>query len=253
MSLNVAIVNCPAPSPISPQEQAVDLDGDHENGADSNSDDKKEGKPNEKAPKRATSASAPTPPGPPGAPGGDVCVVGPWIAPPKTEAAARIRLSLYFALCVKSRPMFSGLLEAYVTAAPAAQAGLMAELPLLARAAAKGFGEAGVVGLVALAPDGARPLVLAVLDLLVPRETNKPSLELVTAVQKLRVIRVAAAAKATAKRKEEEGAAGGAGASGVQVWYGGRDLLVLCHCVACVWMGLMVLARVESGYGGGEC
>ncbi|CAN0521390.1 unnamed protein product, partial [Ectocarpus sp. 8 AP-2014] len=109
---------------------------------------------------------------------GGVPPVGPWLKPPDTAAAARVRLSLYFALCVKSRPMLSGLLEAYVTATPSAKDGLKAELPLLARAAAKGFGEAGVVGLVAASPVGAKPLALLMLDLLVPRDTNKPSPEM---------------------------------------------------------------------------
>ena len=130
------------------------------------------------------------PPAPP--PGQRMVVAGPWQAPPETETAARTRLSLYFALCVKSRQMLAGLLEAYVTVSPAAQAGLMTELPLLARAAAKGFGEPGVVGLMGDAPPGAKTLVLAMLDLLVPKEINKPSPELVAAVRRLREARVAA-------------------------------------------------------------
>lgn len=141
-------------------------------------------------------ARAPLAPDQPQIPGSGVPVVNPWLAPPDTDAAARIRLSLYFALCVKSRPMLSGLLEAYVTAVAPAQAGLMAELPLLAKATAKGFGEAGVVGLIAAAPDGAQPLVLTMLDLLVPRETNKPSSQLVAAVRRLRDTRVTKAAAA---------------------------------------------------------
>lgn len=133
-------------------------------------------------------------------------MVVPWLSPPETEAAARVRLSLYFALCVKSRAMLSGLLEAYVTGAPAAQAGLMVELPLLAKAAAARFGEPTVVGLLAAAPDGAQPLVLLVLDLLVPRETNKPSPELVAAVRRLREMRVAKnAAMVTGESGTEEG------------------------------------------------
>lgn len=131
-----------------------------------------------------------------------VGVLGPWLAPPETEATARVRLSLYFALCVKSRPMLSGLLEAYVTAAPSAQAGLMAELPLLAKAAAKGFGEPGVVGLVAAAPHGAQAFVLAMLDLLVPWDTNKPSPELVAAVRRLREKRVATEAAVKSEKME---------------------------------------------------
>lgn len=149
-----------------------------------------------------------------------VRVVAPWLSPPDTEAAARVRLSLYFALCVKSRPMLSGLLEAYVTAAPAAQAGLMAELPLLAKAAAKGFGEPGVVGLVAVAPDGAKPLILAMLDLLAPRETNKPSPELVAAVRRLRDTRLAKAAATAAMGAKEEGKEG-KGKEGVKVGLAG--------------------------------
>lgn len=127
-----------------------------------------------------------------------VRVVGPWLSSPESEGAARVRLSLYFALCVKSRPMLSGLIEAYVTASPAAQAGLMAELPLLAKAAARAFGEPGVVGLMAAAPQGAKELILVMLDLLVPRETNKPSPELVAAVRRLRDTRVAKAAEVAA-------------------------------------------------------
>ena len=148
-----------------------------------------------------------------------VRVVGPWLSPPESEAAARVRLSLYFALCVKSRQMLSGLIEAYVTAAPTAQAGLMAELPLLAKAAAKAFGEPGVVGLMAAAPEGAKTLILMMLDLLVPRETNKPSPELVAAVRRLRDIRharsvelaVAEAAAAAVVAAEEVAAAAAAG------------------------------------------
>eukprot|EP00904_Undaria_pinnatifida_P003695 jgi/Undpi1/13326/HiC_scaffold_8.g02985.m1 len=83
----------------------------------------------------------------------------------------------------EEKVMLSGLIEAYVTAAPTAQAGLMAELPLLAKAAAKAFGEPGVVGLMAAAPEGAKTLILMMLDLLVPRETNKPSPELVAAAE----------------------------------------------------------------------
>lgn len=118
-------------------------------------------------------------------------VVAPWISPPETEAKARVRLSLYFALCVKSQPMLSGLVEAYVTASDAARAGLMAELPLLVKAAAKGFGESSVVSLISGSPEGSHPMVLAILDLLVPWETNKPSQELVAAVRRLRETRVA--------------------------------------------------------------
>lgn len=120
----------------------------------------------------------------------DVKMPEPWLTLPENETAARTRLSLYFALCVKSRQMLAGLLEAYVMAVPAAQAGLMVELPLLARAAAKGFGETGVVGLMAAAPPGAKALVLSMLDLLVPKDINKPSPELVAAVRRLRHTRV---------------------------------------------------------------
>lgn len=204
-----------------PQEQVVDFEGDDDEEEDEEDEDSDSGKGTERTAASASTSAGPVA-GASAAPRGpeEVRVVGPWIAPPDTQDAARIRLSLYFALCVKSRPMFSGLLEAYVTAAPTAQAGLMAELPLLARAAAKGFGEAGVVGLVASAPDGARELVLAVLDLLVPREINKPSKELVAAVTKLRVTRLAAADRAAAmkKEREEEGCGGrGEKKSGVKV------------------------------------
>ncbi|CAM9764967.1 unnamed protein product, partial [Laminaria digitata] len=136
-----------------------------------------------------------------------VRVVSPWLSPPESMGAARVRLSLYFALCVKSRPMLSGLIEAYVTASPEAQSGLMAELPLLAKAAARAFGEPGVVGLIAAAPEGAKSLILVMLDLLVPRETNKPSPELVAAVRRLRDTRVA---------KAKEAAAAAAAAAGVK-------------------------------------
>lgn len=126
----------------------------------------------------------------------EVRVLGPWISPPDSEGSARVRLSLYFALCVKSRAMLSGLLEAYVTAVDSARKGLMAELQLLAKAAAKVFGEAGVVALISAAPDGAQPMVLEMLDLLVPWETNQPSSELVAAVRRLRDTRVARAVAA---------------------------------------------------------
>lgn len=122
----------------------------------------------------------------------DVKMPEPWLTVPENETVARTRLSLYFALCVKSRQMLAGLMEAYVTAVPAAQAGLMIELPLLARATAKGFGETGVVSLMAAAPPGAKALVLSMLDLLVPKDVNKPSPELVAAVRRLRHTRVSA-------------------------------------------------------------
>lgn len=170
------------------QEDLVDFEGDEE-------EEEEEGE-EEAAPGKEESSAAPPAPAPAPAPApGAINVVGPWLAPPDTAATARVRLSLYFALCVKSRPMLSGLLEAYVTAAPAAQEGLKAELPLLARAAAKGFGEAGVVGLVAAAPARAKALVVVMLDLLVPKEINKPSPELVAAVRRLRDTRLANAAK----------------------------------------------------------
>lgn len=176
------------------QEDLVDFEGDEEE-----EDEERE----EAAPRKEESPAAPPAPATAAAAAAGaaapapaaVNVVGPWLAPPDTAATARVRLSLYFALCVKSRPMLSGLLEAYVTAVPAAQEGLKAELPLLARAAAKGFGEAGVVGLVAAAPVKAKALVLVMLDLLVPKEINKPSPELVAAVRRLRDIRLASAAK----------------------------------------------------------
>ncbi|CAM9474731.1 unnamed protein product, partial [Choristocarpus tenellus] len=113
----------------------------------------------------------------------------PWSAPPQTEGATRVRLSLYFALCVKSHPLLTGLLEAYSTTLPVAQKGIMAELPMLAKAAATRFGAPGVVGLISTAVEGAEPLVLAMLDLLVPKDVNVPSLELVTAVRRLRDVR----------------------------------------------------------------
>lgn len=180
------------PSPRSvffQQEDVLDFDGDEE----------EEEEEAAAAAKQAKFRPATPPPTP------SVRVLSPWIAPPETEAAARVRLSLYFALCVKSRPMLSGLLEAYVTAAPPAQAGLLAELPLLAKAAAKGFGEPGVVGLVAAAPEGARALVLAMLDLLVPWDTNKPSPEIVAAVRRLRDKRVASEAAGDVKVEKVEG------------------------------------------------
>lgn len=183
------------------QEDLVDFEVDEEEEEDEGEEEIAPGKEKSPAappaPARAPAAAAPAP--------ATVNVVGPWQAPPDTAATARVRLSLYFALCVKSRPMLSGLLEAYVTAAPAAQEGLKAELPLLARAAARGFGEAGVVGLVAAAPVRAKALVLVMLDLLVPRETNKPSPELVAAVRRLRDTRLANVAK-------EEGGEEGEGA-----------------------------------------
>lgn len=186
-----ALSPAPRPPPSHKQEDVVDFEGD----------DEEELQPNPA--KELTPTPDPTPADPL-----EVRIVGPWLAPPQTEASARVRLSLYFALCVKSRPMFAGLMEVFVTAAPAAQAGLMAELPLLAKAAAKGFGEAGVVGLMAAAPDGAKALVLAMLDLLVPREINKPSQELVAAVRRLRATRCTRAVEG-AKMKGESGGAGG--------------------------------------------
>lgn len=182
------------------QEDLVDFEGDEE-------EEEEEGE-EEPAAGKKQSPAAPPAPAPAPAPAA-VNVVGPWLAPPDTAATARVRLSLYFALCVKSRPMLSGLLEAYGTAAPAAQEGLKAELPLLARAAAKGFGEAGVVGLVAAAPVTAKALVLVMLDLLVPRETNKPSPELVAAVRRLRDTRLANAAKEEGGEEEEGAKVGG--------------------------------------------
>lgn len=188
------------------QEDLVDFEGD---------DEEEEEERGQQAPQRkeespaAPPAPAPAPaPAPPAAATpapAAVNVVGPWLAPPETAATARVRLSLYFALCVKSRPMLSGLLEAYVTAAPAAKEGLKAELPLLARAAAKGFGEAGVVGLVAAAPVKAKALVLVMLDLLVPREINKPSPELVAAVRRLRDTRLTNAANEEGGEEGEKG------------------------------------------------
>lgn len=175
------------------QEDLVDFEGD---------DEEEEAEERKKKAPAVPPAPAPPPPAAPAV----VRVVGPWIAPPATAAAARVRLSLYFALCVKSRPMLAGLLEAYVTAAPAAQEGMKAELPLLVRAAAKGFGEAVVVGLLAAAPVGAKALCLVMLDLLVPRHINKPSPELVAAVRRLRDTRVASAAEAaTEEGGGEEG------------------------------------------------
>ena len=192
------------------QEDLVDFEGD---------DDEEEDEAGEEAaPGREESPAAPPAPAPSPAPApaaaptpavAAVNVVGPWLAPPETAAAARVRLSLYFALCVKSRPMLSGLLEAYVTAAPAAQEGLKAELPLLARAAAKVFGEAGVVGLVAAAPVKAKALVLVMLDLLVPREVNKPSPELVAAVRRLRDTRLENAANEEGREKGDDAKVGG--------------------------------------------
>ena len=180
------------------QEDLVDFEGDEEEEEEEEQVDQRNAKP-PVAPPPPTPVPAPAP-APASAPGA-VRVMGPWLAPPETAAAARVRLSLYFALCVKSRPMLAGLLEAYVTATPAAQEGLKAELPLLARAAAKGFGESGVVGLVAEAPVGAKALVLVMLDLLVPRDTNKPSPELVAAVRRLRHTRLANEAAAVAAEK----------------------------------------------------
>lgn len=178
----------------------VDFEGDEEE------EEKEVEERTKKAPAMPARAPAPASSAAPDA----VRVVGPWIAPPDTAAATRVRLSLYFALCVKSRPMLAGLLEAYVTAAQAAQAGMKAELPLLVRAAAKGFGEAGVVGLVAAAPVGAKALGRVMLDLLVPRDINKPSPELVAAVRRLRDTRLASAVAAAAK--EEKGGGEGEGA-----------------------------------------
>lgn len=184
------------------QEDLVDFEGDEE---------EEEEEVQEKTTKAPVVPPAPAPAPAPAAPAAPaaVRVVGPWIAPPDTAAAARVRLSLYFALCVKSRPMLAGLLEAYVTAAPAAQEGMKAELPLLVRAAAKGFGEAGVVGLIAAAPVGAKALGHLMLDLLVPRDVNKPSPELVAAVRRLRETRLASAAAAA---MEKEGSEEGKGA-----------------------------------------
>lgn len=184
------------------QEDLVDFEGDDEE-EEEEEQDSAPGK--DKTPARPpTPAPAPTPSAAATPAPAAVNVAGPWLAPPETAATARVRLSLYFALCVKSRPMLSGLLEAYVTAAPAAQEGLKAELPLLARAAAKGFGEAGVVGLVAAAPVRAKALVLLMLDLLVPRDTNKPSPELVAAVRRLRETRLANAASEEGGEEGEE-------------------------------------------------
>ncbi|CBJ30708.1 conserved unknown protein [Ectocarpus siliculosus] len=181
------------------EEDLLDFEGEEE---EEEEEEEKE-EPKDKAP-ATPPAPAPVSAPPPDATPGGVPPAGPWLAPPDTAAAARVRLSLYFALCVKSRPMLSGLLEAYVTAIPAAKDGLKAELPLLARAAAKGFGEAGVVGLVAASPVGAKPLALLMLDLLVPRDTNKPSPEMVAAVRRLRETRLLAEAEAEAVVKEEE-------------------------------------------------
>ncbi|CAN0335377.1 unnamed protein product [Ectocarpus fasciculatus] len=196
----------PAPVPKKTEENEanlLDFEGEEEE-EEEEEEEKEEDKPPATPPAPAP-VSAPSPDPTPGG----VPSVGPWLAPPDTAAAARVRLSLYFALCVKSRPMLSGLLEAYVTATPAARDGLKAELPLLARAAAKGFGEAGVVGLVAASPVGAKPLALLMLDLLVPRDTNKPSPEMVAAVRRLRETRLLAEAEAEAvvKGEEEDGKA----------------------------------------------
>lgn len=185
------------------QEDLVDFEGDEEEEEEEETEGKQEPA---RAALPAPAASTPASPPPPSSDAvAGIHLVGPWLAPPETAASARVRLSLYFALCVKSRPMLSGLLEAFVTAVPAAQEGLKAELPLLARAAAKGFGEAGVVGLVAAAPVGAKALVLLMLDLLVPRDTNKPSAELVAAVRQLRHTRLANAATEAAVVKNEAG------------------------------------------------
>eukprot|EP00903_Cladosiphon_okamuranus_P015347 g14174.t1 len=181
------------------EEDLVDFEGDDEEEEEGGEEaaHRKEGSP------AAPPSKAPAPTPPVAAAPAAVNVVGPWLAPPETAATARVRLSLYFALCVKSRPMLSGLLAAYVTATPETKEGLKAELPLLARAAAKGFGEAGVVGLVAAAPVRAKALVLVILDLLVPREINKPSPELVAAVRHLKDTRLTNAVE------EEGGEEGG--------------------------------------------
>lgn len=195
-------------TPFPSQEDLLDFEGEEEE------DEEEEEETKDKAlatPPAPALVSAP----PPDATPDGVPPVGPWLAPPETAAAARVRLSLYFALCVKSRPMLAGLLDAYVTATPAAQDGLKAELPLLARAAAKGFGEAGVVGLVAASPVGAKPLALLMLDLLVPRDTNKPSPEMVAAVRRLRETRLLAEAKEEVVKREEEGGKVGVVVGGV--------------------------------------
>ncbi|CAM9263794.1 unnamed protein product [Discosporangium mesarthrocarpum] len=124
---------------------------------------------------------------------------GPWTGPPETEEATRLRLALYFALCVKSRAMLTGLLEAYSTALPPAQRGIMAELEMLVPAAAKGFGETKVVEMIAKASKaskGAKALELAMLDRLVPKQENSPSPELVEAVKRLRDTRLESAGSA---------------------------------------------------------
>ncbi len=116
-----------------------------------------------------------------------------------TPEATRWKLSLYFALCIKSEDMFLGLFDAYARAEEAVRSGITMEIRVLMRAMldpkrystadAKGESMAHIISLLSGVPKGAEALLIEVLDLLVPIEENDPHPQLISAAKKLRVNR----------------------------------------------------------------
>ncbi len=116
-----------------------------------------------------------------------------------TPEATRWKLSLYFALCIKSEDMFLGLFDAYARAEEAVRSGITLEMQVLMRAMhapkrystpdARGESMAHAISLLSGVPKGAEALLIEVLDLLVPIEENDPHPQLVAAAKKLRVNR----------------------------------------------------------------
>ncbi len=116
-----------------------------------------------------------------------------------TPEATRHKLSLYFALCIKSEDMFLGLFDAYAHAEEAVRSGITMEIRVLMRAMldpkryntadAKGESMAHIMSLLSGIPKGAEPLLIEVLDLLVPIDENDPHPQLISAAKKLRVTR----------------------------------------------------------------
>jgi symplekin len=122
-----------------------------------------------------------------------------WPTVPDRPDSTRQQLALYFALCVKTDMLLPGLFEAYAAGSQPVQAGISAEMAQLMRViaspqrypSAKAAGEAmaRVVSLTASAPADAEPLILEVLDLLIPIESNSPSEQVIASLSELRMTR----------------------------------------------------------------